>query len=76
MHHPEIETGEEESTAPLPKGLDIEDGVIEIRKDIVWDKKQVQWVNWFMLQQSQDLIVGESKEVLETTIGNEIFGHG
>ncbi|RLA38762.1 MAG: hypothetical protein DRQ64_08285 [Gammaproteobacteria bacterium] len=72
MHHPEIESGEEESTAPLPKCIDIEDGLIEIRKDIVWDKKQVQWVNWFMFQQSQDLIVGESKEALETTIGRVI----
>lgn len=75
MRHPEYESGEKEASDTLPKGLDIEDGVIEIRRDIVLDKQGVQKHNWLMLQQSQDLIVGESKSILENTVGNKLTGH-
>ena len=74
MRHPEYESGEKEASDALPKGLDIEDGVIEIRKDRVLDKQEVQKHNWLMLQQSQDLIAGESKSILENTVGNTLTG--
>ena len=65
MRHPEYEAGEKKASEALPRDIDIEDGVIEIRKDIVWGKKEVRTQNRLMLQLSQDMIVGESKEVLE-----------
>lgn len=75
MRHPEYERGERKASDALPRDLDIEDGVIEIRKDIVWGEGEVNSHNWTMLQLCQDLIVGESKEALEKAIGQEIFGH-
>lgn len=75
MRHAEYESGEKGATEALPSDLDIEDGVIEIRKDIVWGEKEVQSQNWLMLQLSQDLVVGESKAILEKAIGNTLAGH-
>ena len=71
----EYESGEKGATEALPSDLDIEDGVIEIRKDIVWGEKEVQSQNWLMLQLSQDLVVGESKAILEKAIGSTLAGH-
>jgi len=75
MRHPEYEVGDKGAMDVLPRGLDIEDGVIEIRKDILWSKEEVQMQNKIMLQTSQDLIVGESKEILEGAIGKILSGN-
>ena len=75
MRHPEYEAGEMEASEALPKDLDIDDGAIEVRKDIVWDEEKVQRQNWLMFQLSQDLIVGENKAVLENAIGKVLSGH-
>jgi len=75
LHHPEFESGEKETMEHLPKDLDIEDGQIECRRDIIWRKDQVEWLNRLMLQYSQDLIVGETKSALESAVGSEITGH-
>ena len=75
MRHPEYESGQKEASETLPKDLDVEDGVIEVQRGIVWDKEKVQRQNLLMLQLSQDLIVGESKAILERTVGTALVGH-
>lgn len=75
MRHPEYERGERKASDALPRDLDIEDGVIEIRKDIFWGEQEVNSHNWTMVQLCQDLVVGESKEVIEKALGREISGH-
>lgn len=68
MQHPEYKSGQKEASEALPKDLDIDDGVIELRRGIVWGEDKVQKQNWLMLQLSQDLVVGESKTILERTV--------
>jgi hypothetical protein len=75
MKHPEYEKGEKEATDALAKNIDIEDGVIELRKHLVWNRDVVNKQNWFMYMQSQDLIAAPSKEVLEDAIGSKIIGY-
>lgn len=75
MRHPEYERGEKEASEALPDDIDIEDGVIEIRRDIVWGEDEVRSHNCLMLQLSQDLVVGASKGVLEDAVGKTISGH-
>ncbi|MDH5217157.1 MAG: DUF4238 domain-containing protein, partial [Gammaproteobacteria bacterium] len=75
MRHPEYEAGKKKASDTLPSDLDIEDGVIEIRKNIEWGKNEVHEQNRLMLQLSQDLIAGESKAILENAVGEEIAGH-
>lgn len=75
MRHPQYEAGEREASEALPSDVEIEDGVIEVRKDIVWSESEVHRQNWLMFQLSQDLIVGESKEILEDVIGKTLAGH-
>lgn len=75
MRHPEYERREKNASDALPRDLDIEDGVIEIRKDILWGEEEVRRQNWTMLQLCQDLIVGDSKELLEMAIGETVVGH-
>lgn len=71
MRHPEYEAGEKGASEALPIGLDIDDGVIEVRKDIVWSEDKVHRQNWLMIQLSQDLVVGESKAIIEKAIGRQ-----
>lgn len=75
MRHPEYEAGEKEAADVLPRDLDIEDGVIEVRKDIVWGEDEVHSQNWLMVQLSQDLVVGESRAILENATGKAHAGH-
>jgi hypothetical protein len=72
MRHPEYVKGEKTASDRIPNEIDVEDGGIEIRRGKVWDKERVQHHNWVMYQLSQDLIVGETKEVLEHTVGKAL----
>lgn len=69
MRHPEYEAGKKKASEALPNDLDIDDGVIEVRKDVVWGENMVRRQNWLMIQLSQDSVVGESKIIIEKAIG-------
>lgn len=75
MHHSEYETGEKGTSEHLPIYPHVEDGVIEIRRGTIWGEENVNRQNWIMHQLSQDLVVGESKEILEIAIGKTLEGH-
>jgi hypothetical protein len=75
MHHPEGGSGERGASEALPRDLDIVNGAVEIRKDSVWGEEQVQRQNWIMLELSQDLVVGESKSILEQAIDKKPAEH-
>jgi hypothetical protein len=62
------------SSDALPKDTEVEDGVLEIRSGVTWNKKQVKAHNWVMYQLSQDLIAGDSKEILENAVDTNIVG--
>jgi hypothetical protein len=74
LRHPEYERKEKGASEALPKDLEVNDGEIELRKGVVWNEKEVQSHNWVMYQLSQDLIVGESREVLENVVGKTLVG--
>ncbi len=64
MVYPEYLSGEKTASEALPRDLSTEDSVIEIRR-LIWDKQQVTRQNKRMFQLSYNVIVGESKAVLE-----------
>lgn len=72
MRHREYEEKLKEATDRLPHDLNYEDGLIELRKDITWSSDSVQKLNWTMLMLSQDIIVGDSKKILEGAILNDL----
>lgn len=72
MYYLEYETGEKESSDPLPKNIEVEDGVIEIRSGGVFNKGQIESHNRIMYQLSQDLIAGESKNILEAAVSSRL----
>jgi len=74
MHHIEYETNEKNASDALPKNLDIEDGVIEIRSGNIWNEQQVNATNWVIFQLSQDTIAGENKDILEKLVDKKIMG--
>lgn len=75
MLHSEYMTGEKSASESMPETVAVDDGEIELRHGLVWDKAAVSKHNWVMLQLSQDMIVGESKEVLEDAVGKTLIGN-
>lgn len=75
MRHPEYESGEKKASDALPTDLGIEDGAIEIRKNVIWSEQEVNSHNWLIFQLSHDLVVGESKEVIENALNKSLMGH-
>lgn len=70
MRHPEIRTDPDiPRLAVLPEPPP-EDGRLSITHGAVWSTKVVNNFNWKMVQLSDRLIVGESKEVLEACTSN------
>ncbi|MGK2942827.1 MAG: DUF4238 domain-containing protein [Immundisolibacter sp.] len=69
MRHPEFIWGEKGASERLPREHEIEEGVIEIRRNIVWDRQAVNNHNWLIFQLSQDLIVGCCKETIDAVVG-------
>ena len=74
LKHPEYERGAKGASEKLPNTLEIEDGVIEIRKDIVWDCTQVENHNSLMFCLAQDLIAASNKFTLEKAVGKSLSG--
>ncbi|MES2106826.1 MAG: DUF4238 domain-containing protein [Pseudomonadota bacterium] len=72
MTHPEYKKQQKKSSDVLPPDLQIEDGFVEIRKGIVWDSRRVLHHNQAMFHLSYDLIVGDSKSVLEQVVGKPL----
>lgn len=72
MKHPEYEQGSKGTSEMLPRELDVEDGVVEVRRGTVWEPNMVDRQNWMMFQQCQDVIVGERKEILDKAIGKTL----
>jgi len=75
MSHPEFEQKKKRASDKLPENLAIKDGVIRVRKGVVWPAEQVHVHNYVMYQLSQDVIAGESKEILELALGQTLSGH-
>jgi hypothetical protein len=75
MRHPEYGQGIRGPSEQLPRNLEVQDGVIEIRKDIVWQPEVVRQHNWRMFHLCQDMIVGKTKEVLEDAVGKKLGDH-
>lgn len=66
MRHPELKN-EKNASKVLPN-INFEDGVIELRRGTVWGEDAVNSHNWRMLQLCDELIVAQSKEILEKAI--------
>jgi hypothetical protein len=75
LRHPEYMDGEKGASEALPKDLDYEDGRIELRRGIVWDKEAVDHHRWIMYMLSQDTIAGCSKTCIDAAVGKETSGH-
>ena len=70
MSHPEYQKKEKTAMDKLPSNIIFEDGFMELDRGIVWDEVSVRQHNWLMYQLCDDVIVSESKEILEQAINN------
>tara|TARA_R110002074_G_C12386693_1_gene652899 strand:- start:114 stop:1019 length:906 start_codon:yes stop_codon:yes gene_type:complete len=75
LRHPEYMDGEKSASEKLPRNLDYEDGEIEVRRGIVWDKEAVDHHCWIMYMLSQDTIAGCSKACIDNAVGQETSGN-
>lgn len=67
LEHPEYTNGEKVASERIPENSKKKNG-ITIGRTVVGDEEFVHHHNWIMWQLSHDLIVGESKEILEQAI--------
>jgi len=74
LKHPEFERGEKRSSDQLPRSLDHEDGVVEVRTGAVWDREGVGRHNRVMYQLSQDVVVASSKSTLDAAVEKVTVG--
>ncbi len=70
MSYPEYQKEQKTAMDKLQKNITFVDGFIEIGRGIVWDEDAVKQHNWLMYHLSDDVIVSNSKEVLEQAINN------
>lgn len=73
LKHPEY-VNREKAPSESIEDYEFYDGLIAIRRKVVWGKKDVDRHNSVMWRLSQDLVVGESKEILEHAIGKPLNG--